>query len=61
MEPWDVIQHWGLGFLDGNVVKYVARWRTKNGLEDLKKARHYLDKQIEVEEAKLQSTNGGGT
>jgi hypothetical protein len=34
------------------VVKYVARHREKNGVEDLKKARHYLDKLIEIMEAK---------
>lgn len=34
----------------GNVLKYVCRWHMKNGLEDLKKARWYLDKLIsEVE------------
>lgn len=51
-ETWDVILDWGLGFLDGNVVKYMSRWRTKNAspqgrLADLEKARHYLDKLIE--------------
>lgn len=51
-QPWDVIVLWGLGFLDGNVVKYVARFRSKGGVEDLKKARHYLDKLIELEEKK---------
>ncbi len=49
IQPWDAIVDWGLGFLDGNVVKYVARFRHKGGVEDLKKARHYLDKLIEVE------------
>jgi len=51
-QPWDVITSWGLGFLDGNVVKYIARWRSKDGLKDLHKARHYLDKLIENEQAK---------
>jgi hypothetical protein len=51
-QPWDVINAWRLGFLDGNVVKYVARFRNKGGVEDLKKAKHYLDKLIEVEEKK---------
>lgn len=37
------------GYLAGNVVKYIARYRDKNGVEDLKKARHYLDKLIEIE------------
>ena len=51
-ETWDVILDWGLGYLDGNAVKYLSRWRYKNGLEDLKKARHYIDKLIEIETAK---------
>lgn len=51
-ETWDVIASWGLGYLDGNAVKYISRWRNKNGIEDLKKARHYLDKLIEEEEKK---------
>ncbi len=51
-ETWDVILDWRLGYLDGNAVKYLSRWRHKNGIEDLKKARHYIDKLIEVESAK---------
>ena len=41
----------GLGFVEGNVVKYVTRWKQKGGVEDLKKARHYLDMLIESTEA----------
>jgi Protein of unknwon function (DUF3310) len=54
--PWDVLAVW-LGaegfcaYLRGNVLKYLARYKAKNGVEDLKKARHYLDKLIEMEEA----------
>lgn len=40
-----------LAFVEGNVVKYVARWREKGGIEDLKKARHYLNLLIEHSEA----------
>lgn len=47
IQPWDAVSAWGLGFLAGNVVKYVARYKRKGGVEDLKKARHYLDKLIE--------------
>jgi len=50
IQPWDAIHEWGLGFFSGNVVKYVARHREKNGIEDLKKERHYLDKLIEIME-----------
>jgi len=43
-EVIDVIQDWGLDFTEGNVVKYVARSKHKeNRVEDLKKARWYLD------------------
>lgn len=51
-ETWDVIIDWNLGYLDGNAVKYLSRWRLKGGIQDLKKARHYIDKLIETEEAK---------
>ena len=50
LQVWDAVLDWKLGFLDGNVVKYVVRFRDKGGIEDLKKARHYLDKLIEVME-----------
>jgi hypothetical protein len=38
-------------FCEGNVLKYLARWRKKNGVEDLKKAQKYLTWLIETEEA----------
>ena len=57
MEPWDVITGWGLGYLDGTALKYIARWKHKNGVEDLKKAIHFLQKTIEVEEAKNEDPN----
>ena len=50
IQVWDAIHDWGLGYFSGNVVKYVARHQKKNGLEDLKKARHYLDKLISIAE-----------
>ena len=49
IQPWDFIAANGLGFFEGNIVKYVTRWREKGGVEDLRKARHYLDKLIELE------------
>lgn len=49
IQPWDYIAANNLGFFEGNVVKYVTRWRDKAGVEDLKKARHYLDKLIELQ------------
>jgi len=49
-ETWDVILDWQLGYLDGNAVKYLSRWRSKGGVQDLKKAADYIQKLIEVEE-----------
>ena len=50
IQPWDAIHSWDLGFFSGNAVKYIARHRDKGGVEDLKKARHYLDKLISFTE-----------
>lgn len=49
LQPWDAIIEWKMGFLDGNALKYLVRFRDKGGVEDLMKARHYIDKLIEVE------------
>jgi intein/homing endonuclease len=47
--PWEIIKRNGLDFWEGNVLKYLLRYRKKNGLEDLMKARDYLDYLIERE------------
>lgn len=52
IEAWDYIVSHNMGFLDGNVIKYITRYKHKNGLEDLYKTRQYLDKLIQTEEAK---------
>ncbi len=49
IQPWDFISSNDMGFLAGNVVKYVARYKEKNGMQDLLKAKHYLEKLMEVE------------
>lgn len=48
IQPWDFIAANELGFFEGNIVKYVSRWKDKDGVADLEKARHYLDKLIEL-------------
>jgi len=50
IQPIEYIIANELDFCQGNVVKYVTRFKRKNGLEDLKKARQYLDWLIEQEE-----------
>lgn len=43
IQPIEFILANNLGFLEGNVVKYVSRYKNKNGVSDLKKAKHYLE------------------
>lgn len=54
IQPWDYIIKNCLGYMEGSIIKYITRWRDKNGLEDLYKARHFLNKLIEEEEKKIE-------
>lgn len=47
IEVIDFIKDQKMSYCEGNVIKYVSRYKFKNGLEDLKKARQYLDWLIE--------------
>lgn len=49
IQPIVFIQQNGIGFIEGNVIKYVCRYKNKNGVEDLLKARHYLDILIDLQ------------
>ncbi len=49
IQPAEYCHKNGIGKLEGDVIAYVSRWRKKNGIEDLKKARHTLDIIIELE------------
>ena len=49
IQPVEFIHANDLGFMEGCVVKYVSRYKRKNGLEDLKKARHFIDLLIQLE------------
>ncbi len=51
LQPWDVVIAWQMGYLDGTALKYLARWKDKGGINDLKKAIHFIEKLIEVTEA----------
>lgn len=50
IETWDYILSHNLGYLEGNVIKYITRYKKKDGLNDLKKAKHYIEKLIETNE-----------
>lgn len=47
IECWDYIISHNMGFLEGNIIKYVTRYKHKNGKADLLKAKEYLDKLLE--------------
>lgn len=60
IEVIEAIEDWDLNFSEGNVVKYVARHRFKGEpLEDLKKARWYLERLISNLESKSQEHTSG--
>ena len=43
IQPIDFIYENDIPYIEGNIIKYVTRWKSKNGVEDLKNAMHYLD------------------
>lgn len=45
-QHWDLVAYYEMNYFIGNMTKYVCRWRKKNGLKDLEKAMHYLEKLI---------------
>ena len=47
IQPVDYILANQIPFCEGNIIKYISRWRLKNGREDLLKAKHYIDLLIE--------------
>ena len=56
IQPWTYIAANNLDFFQGNIVKYITRWKDKGGIEDLLKARHVLDKYIEVNQCESKKT-----
>ena len=49
IEPIDFINGNNMDYLEGNIIKYISRYKYKNGIEDLEKARFYLNMLIERE------------
>ena len=44
LQHWDVVDRSGMGYFEAVATKYLIRWQSKNGVEDLQKARHYVEK-----------------
>lgn len=49
IQPVEYIHANGIGFCEGSVIKYVTRWCDKGGIDDLRKAKHFLELLIELE------------
>lgn len=56
IQHWDIVAIFRLDYFQGQVTKYIMRWRDKGGIADLEKAMHYLQKYIEVEKAREAGT-----
>lgn len=52
IQHWDFVLANDLDYFQSQITKYVSRWKKKNGLKDLEKAQHFLEKYIEVEKLK---------
>ena len=52
IEPIEYIEANNIPFHEANVVKYISRWKKKNGVEDLMKAKWYIDRLIDIENNK---------
>jgi hypothetical protein len=49
IQPTEYCEANNLSFIEGCVIKYISRWRSKNGVDDLRKAKHYIELLIETE------------
>ncbi|WJZ48140.1 nucelotide kinase [Phage DSL-LC05] len=57
IQPIEYIHANAMGYMEGNVVKYISRWRKKNGMADLEKAKHYIELLIELENRRARKTD----
>lgn len=57
IQPIEYIHANNIPFAEGSVIKYVTRWRDKNGVADLKKAIHFLELLIELESRNARKEN----
>lgn len=54
LQHWDYVVANELDYFQAQITKYITRWKKKNGLKDLLKAQHFLEKYIEIEKSKIQ-------
>ena len=59
IQPVEYIHANAMGYFEGNVLKYISRWRKKNGIADLEKAKHYIELLIELETRNAREADRG--
>jgi hypothetical protein len=57
MQHWDVVHIFELDYFQGQITKYLFRWKKKGGVKDLQKAAHFLEKYIELNTPKEKVKN----
>ena len=55
IQPVDFIAKNNIPYIEGNIIKYLLRWRDKNGIEDLDKIVHYVELLKEIHKFKNES------
>lgn len=55
IQPVEFIHANSIGYFEGNVIKYVTRWKEKNGVTDLEKAKHYIELLIDLHNKEVES------
>lgn len=61
IQHWDYAATHNFDYFQGQITKYVTRWKQKGGIADLEKAQHFLQKYIEVEKQKLPTVGVANT
>ena len=52
IQHWDIVAEHELDYFQAQIIKYIMRWKKKNGFEDLCKAQHFLEKYLELSRPK---------
>ena len=58
IQPVEFCHRNGIPYIEATAIKYLCRWKTKGGLQDLEKAKHFIDLLIELEGLNENETTG---
>lgn len=60
IQHWDIVAQHELDYFQGQITKYVMRWKLKGGIQDLEKAQHFLEKYVELAKANALAARPAG-